>query len=124
MQGRTDKSGMSIYGWLDTHTHMETIDARIVAMSPRTSAHIHRLFALPLEQSVQLANGLLSLIESRGSECTNWMVVTALVEIELGKRLEWRNAGDKLAAKKDRGKTVDSYIAYLNSRRDSWREGR
>lgn len=103
---------------------MKSIDSRIASMSPRTTAHIHRLFALPLEQSVQLAHGLLSLIESKGSQCTNWTVVTTLVEKELGKRLEWRNAADKLASKKDSGDTVASYIAYLNLQRDSWREGR
>ena len=100
---------------------MSTSESRIALMSSRTASHIQHLFVVAPEQSVQEAHEILSLIESKGGDCTNWVVVSDLIEKQLGNRLEWRRASDKLAAAKDREDTVASYTAYLNlGKRTTW----
>ena len=100
---------------------MSTEESRIAKMASRTAAQIHNLFVVTSEQSLQEALGILSLIESKGGDCTNLGVVSDLIEKQLGSRFEWRRDSDKLASAKGREDTVASYKAYLKlGRRTTW----
>ena len=96
---------------------METVESRITAMLPRTASHIHGMFSVSSEQARQEARQLLELIESKGGECTNWSVVSHLLESDLGKRLEWRNSQDKLTTQKDREDMVAFFKSHFSSGR-------
>ena len=100
---------------------MDTEESHIPLMSSRTASHIHRLFVVTSEQALQEAHELLGLIESKGGECTNWGVMSNLIEKQLGNRLEWRHESEKLASIKDREETVASWKAYFKlGRRTEW----
>jgi hypothetical protein len=91
-------------------------------MLSRTATHVHQLFLVTTEQSTLEARELLGAIESKGGECTNWSVVTRLVETQLPNRLQWRNASDRIVAENRHKDTATSYNAHIESGRDGWQK--
>ena len=100
---------------------MTTRELKLSSLALLVSGYVEETFVVTSKQAKEAAKGLVGLIDAKGGDAANFDFeeLKHLIDKDLGKRYEWKDLARKEALIKRQKGTVESYNAYLDSKRKS-----